>query len=37
MARVKRIGEKPIVRTKKVKLLKGVVMAPGEDGERGTG
>lgn len=35
MARVKRIGEQPIVRTKKVKLLKGVVMAPGEDGEAG--
>jgi hypothetical protein len=33
--RVKRIGDRPVVRTKKVKLLKGVVMAPGEDGVPG--
>jgi hypothetical protein len=35
MARVKKIGERPPVRTEKVKLLKGVVMGPGEDGAPG--
>jgi hypothetical protein len=33
--RVKRIAEPAPVRTEKVKLLKGVVMGPGEDGEPG--
>jgi len=33
--RVKKIGEAPVVRTEKVKLLKGVVMGPGELGKPG--
>jgi hypothetical protein len=35
MTRVKRIAEAAPVRTEKVKLLKHVVMGPGEDGEPG--
>jgi hypothetical protein len=35
MSRVKKIGAAPVVRTEKVKLVKGVVMGPGEDGEPG--
>lgn len=35
MARVKKIAQAAPIRTEKIKLLKGVVMGPGEDGEPG--
>jgi hypothetical protein len=35
MAKLKRIGPVPIVRTEKVKVLKDVVMGPGEIGRKG--
>jgi len=35
MAKVKRLGQAPVVQTVKVKLLKGVVMGTHEDGKPG--